>query len=160
MLERSITLCFKHFFLTLCADCSLCEPEDFPTWYWEFQFSRSLSRTTSIRGLNKGDWYSQSFPVVVSSHFAVNFIRKSNPDITKWMTANNISGDYAKLEQVYIQQVLDISKEIGYSYVVWQEVVDNGVKVRAIESHLQCTLIFNKAFVAWNVPTWKTLFAT
>lgn len=48
------------------------------------------------------------------------------------MADNNITGQYAKLEQVYIQQVIDISETIGYSYIVWQEVVDNGVKVGCI----------------------------
>ena len=55
--------------------------------------------------------------------------RQSNPDITAYMKANNITGDYAKLEEVYIQQILDISTKIGLSYIVWQEVFDNGVKV-------------------------------
>ena len=58
----------------------------------------------------------------------VNLKRKSNPDITKWMQIHNISS-YAQLEQVYVQQVIDISDNIGYSYIVWQEVIDNGVKV-------------------------------
>nr|CAB3252625.1 beta-hexosaminidase subunit alpha [Phallusia mammillata] len=55
---------------------------------------------------------------------------KSNPDITKWMALQNITGDYATLESVYIQQILDISASVGYSYIVWQEVIDNGVKVK------------------------------
>ena len=50
------------------------------------------------------------------------------------MNKTNITGDYSKLEQVYIQRILDISKEIGFSYVVWQEVFDNGVVVRKIEN--------------------------
>nr|XP_026690051.1 beta-hexosaminidase subunit alpha [Ciona intestinalis] len=56
---------------------------------------------------------------------------QSNPAINNWMKSHNMTGDYKKLEQVYIQQVLDISAAIGYSYIVWQEVVDNGVKVKA-----------------------------
>nr|XP_026690053.1 beta-hexosaminidase subunit alpha-like [Ciona intestinalis] len=55
---------------------------------------------------------------------------KSNPNITTWMAAHNMSGDYAKLEQVYIQQVIDITGAIGFSYIVWQEVIDNGVKAK------------------------------
>nr|CAB3252627.1 beta-hexosaminidase subunit alpha [Phallusia mammillata]CAD57204.1 putative beta-N-acetylhexosaminidase [Phallusia mammillata] len=56
---------------------------------------------------------------------------QSNPNITKWMSDKNITGDYSKLEQVYIQNVIDISETIGYSYIVWQEVIDNGVKVQS-----------------------------
>ena len=55
--------------------------------------------------------------------------RQSNPDISHYMNQTNITGNYAKLEQVYIQKVLNISKDIGFSYVVWQEVFDNGVVV-------------------------------
>ena len=45
------------------------------------------------------------------------------------MKANNITGDYAKLEEIYVQNILEISEKIGFSYIVWQEVFDNGVKV-------------------------------
>ncbi len=45
------------------------------------------------------------------------------------MAKNNITGDYAKLEQYYIQKVINISNEVGFSYIVWQEVIDNGIKV-------------------------------
>ena len=55
--------------------------------------------------------------------------RKSNPDITHYMAQANITGDYSKLEQIYVQNVLNISKDVGFSYVVWQEVFDNGVVV-------------------------------
>ncbi|CAK8694421.1 beta-hexosaminidase subunit alpha-like [Clavelina lepadiformis] len=55
---------------------------------------------------------------------------KSNPDITNYMKEKNITGDYAKLEEIYVQRVTEISKEVGFSYIVWQEVVDNGVKVK------------------------------
>lgn len=51
---------------------------------------------------------------------------KSNPKITEWMKANNISGNYAKLEEVYIQRILNISSSSGFNYIVWQEVFDNG----------------------------------
>lgn len=30
----------------------------------------------------------------------------------------------------YLLQVLNISSEIGYSYIVWQEVIDNNVTVK------------------------------
>jgi len=53
---------------------------------------------------------------------------KSNPNITAWMKKNNMEGDYAKLEQTHIQKVINISTEVGFSYIVWQEVIDNGIK--------------------------------
>ena len=53
----------------------------------------------------------------------------SNPDITAYMKSAGIAGNYAKLEEIYVQQVLNISGNIGFSYIVWQEVFDNGVKV-------------------------------
>ena len=45
------------------------------------------------------------------------------------MQAANITGNYPKLEQYYIQKVINISNEAGFSYIVWQEVIDNGVEV-------------------------------
>ena len=45
------------------------------------------------------------------------------------MKQMNITGNYAKLEEIYIQKILNISKNIGFSYAVWQEVFDNGVVV-------------------------------
>ncbi|XP_077976592.1 beta-hexosaminidase subunit beta-like isoform X4 [Styela clava] len=53
---------------------------------------------------------------------------KSNPDITAWMKQKNMT-TYNQLEQYYIQKVINICEEIGSSYTVWQEVIDNGVKV-------------------------------
>ncbi|CAK8694422.1 unnamed protein product [Clavelina lepadiformis] len=55
---------------------------------------------------------------------------KSNPDITNYMKQKNITGDYAKLEEIYIQKISEICEELGLSYIVWQEVVDNGVQVK------------------------------
>ena len=56
----------------------------------------------------------------------------SNPDITSYMQAQNISGDYSKLESVYIHRLLDIvsSFPTNNGYIVWQEVFDNGVTVK------------------------------
>jgi len=45
------------------------------------------------------------------------------------MKSMNITGDYSKLEQIYIQKIINISNEIGFSYLVWQEVFDNNVMV-------------------------------
>ena len=56
---------------------------------------------------------------------------KSNPSIGKFMQDMGFGGDYSKLEQLYIQNLLDIVKEVSPStgYIIWQEVVDNNVKV-------------------------------
>jgi len=53
---------------------------------------------------------------------------KSNPDIAAWMKQMNITGDYAKLEEFHIQKVINISEQVGFNYIVWQEVIDNGVQ--------------------------------
>ncbi|XP_067002308.2 beta-hexosaminidase subunit beta [Anabrus simplex] len=51
----------------------------------------------------------------------------SNPAINKFMEAHNITGNYAQLEEIYIQRLIDITDELNASSVVWQEVFDNGV---------------------------------
>ena len=58
--------------------------------------------------------------------------RQSNPDITNFMRKWNISGDYHRLESIYIQKLLDIvsSFPTKNGYIVWQEVFDNGVQVK------------------------------
>jgi len=52
---------------------------------------------------------------------------KSNPKITEFMKTHNISS-YSKLEELYIQKVIDINEHYKLNYIVWQEVIDNGVK--------------------------------
>lgn len=54
---------------------------------------------------------------------------KSNPDIQKWMSSKNYT-DYAKLEQYYEQKLLDLVGSLNKSYVAWQEIFDNGLKIR------------------------------
>ncbi|XP_054156578.1 beta-hexosaminidase subunit alpha-like [Oppia nitens] len=54
----------------------------------------------------------------------------SNPDILAFMKSRNITNNFAKLEEYYIQNVLDIVKGLNKSYIVWQEVFDNGVKIK------------------------------
>jgi len=56
-----------------------------------------------------------------------SFFRASNPDILKFMEAENITGDFKKLEEIYIQRVIEIASNLSASSVVWQEVFDNGV---------------------------------
>lgn len=53
--------------------------------------------------------------------------RASNPDVLKFMEAQNITGDFKKLEEIYIQRVIDIASNLSAHSVVWQEVFDNGV---------------------------------
>ena len=58
--------------------------------------------------------------------------RQSNPEITKFMEKWSMSGDFHKLESVYIKKLLDIvsSYPTKNGYIVWQEVFDNGVEVK------------------------------
>lgn len=53
----------------------------------------------------------------------------SNPNITAFMERMGISGHYIKLEEYYIQRLLKIIEALRKSYIVWQEVFDNGVQV-------------------------------
>uniref|UniRef100_T1IUC0 beta-N-acetylhexosaminidase n=1 Tax=Strigamia maritima TaxID=126957 RepID=T1IUC0_STRMM len=57
---------------------------------------------------------------------------KSNPDILDFMQRKGFGDDFTKLEQYYMQQLLDILKSFprNNSYIVWQEVIDNGVTVK------------------------------
>lgn len=57
---------------------------------------------------------------------------QSNPDIQNFMRKWNISGDFHKLEDIYIKKLLDIvsSYPTNNGYIVWQEVFDNGVQVK------------------------------
>jgi len=57
---------------------------------------------------------------------------RSNPEISEFMSKWNLTGDYHKLESIYIQKLLDIisSYPTKNGYIVWQEVFDNGVQVK------------------------------
>ncbi|XP_016358290.1 beta-hexosaminidase subunit beta-like isoform X5 [Sinocyclocheilus anshuiensis] len=55
---------------------------------------------------------------------------KSNPDIQKFMVQQGFGTDYSKLESFYVQRLLDIVAATKKGYMVWQEVFDNGVKLK------------------------------
>ncbi|KAG0714978.1 Beta-hexosaminidase subunit alpha [Chionoecetes opilio] len=56
---------------------------------------------------------------------------KSNPNITTFMSQLNITGDYSKLEELYISKLIEIVGNLPTKngYLVWQEVFDNGVNI-------------------------------
>ncbi|XP_054612823.1 beta-hexosaminidase subunit beta isoform X3 [Dunckerocampus dactyliophorus] len=56
---------------------------------------------------------------------------KSNPDIQRFMEQQGFGQDYGKLESFYIQRLLDIVASTKKGYMIWQEVFDNGVKLKA-----------------------------
>lgn len=53
---------------------------------------------------------------------------ESNAGIKAYMAANNIS-NYEKLEEKYIQRVVDMTTALNHKSIVWQEVFVNGVRL-------------------------------
>lgn len=53
---------------------------------------------------------------------------KSNPDIQNFMKLNNWT-DYNQIEQHYVRETLKNVQKIDLKYMIWQDPVDNGVKV-------------------------------
>ncbi|KAG7200294.1 hypothetical protein KM043_017759 [Ampulex compressa] len=51
----------------------------------------------------------------------------SNPEIIAYMSARNMSKNYALLESEYIAKLLEITDSLNIKSIVWQEVFDNGV---------------------------------
>eukprot|EP00795_Rhopilema_esculentum_P012978 gene12978-3743_t len=54
---------------------------------------------------------------------------QTNPIIKKWMDEHGVQ-NYSALEQYYEQKLIDIINGLKKGYVIWQEVIDNGVKVK------------------------------
>jgi len=52
----------------------------------------------------------------------------SNPEVAQFMKARGLDG--AGLENYYENRLLDIVGQLGKSYVVWQEIFNNGVQVK------------------------------
>lgn len=53
---------------------------------------------------------------------------KSSSKITDFMKSKNIT-KYEQLEEQYIQQIVDMVKELSHKSIVWQEVFENGVRL-------------------------------
>lgn len=40
---------------------------------------------------------------------------------------------YPQVEQFYVQKTLDGVRQLGTQYIIWQDPINNGVKVRAVK---------------------------
>ncbi|KAK3088217.1 hypothetical protein FSP39_016262 [Pinctada imbricata] len=54
---------------------------------------------------------------------------QSSPNVTEFMEKNNMT-EYSELEEYYTNRVLNVAKEVNYSYVIWQEPIEHGVKAK------------------------------
>lgn len=55
---------------------------------------------------------------------------QNNPNITQWRESQNpVIKNMSALEQYFERRVLDLAAAAGRSYIVWQEILDNNVKV-------------------------------
>ena len=52
----------------------------------------------------------------------------SNPGVQKYMKDHGLTS-FADLETLFEQRLLDLLKKQGTSYIVWQEIFDNGAKI-------------------------------
>lgn len=57
------------------------------------------------------------------------YLRLSNPDIQQWMINNHVNSSVA-LHTFYADKILNISRKINVSPIVWQDVWDEKVQVR------------------------------
>ena len=57
---------------------------------------------------------------------------QNNPEIQEWMAQQDPEiRSMPALEQHFERRVLDLAAAAGRSYIVWQEILDNNVQVRA-----------------------------
>ena len=68
----------------------------------------------------------------------------SNPQIKAWMSAHPEVKDFAGLETLYEQKLLNMLEKQGTSYIVWQELFDNGAK-----------LVPNTVIDVWKGGNWQ-----
>ncbi len=59
------------------------------------------------------------------------FLRLSNPNISQWMHAMNIS-NVKGIHAYYANRILNITRNINVTAIVWQDVWDEKVQVRFI----------------------------
>ena len=71
---------------------------------------------------------------------------KNNPNITAWMAAHNMTGNYDELENYYETRLLNIVNSLNKNYIVWEEVFYHHVDITPQ------TIVH-----AWK-PNWKTIF--
>ncbi|EDV20781.1 uncharacterized protein TRIADDRAFT_36582 [Trichoplax adhaerens] len=53
----------------------------------------------------------------------------SNPDIQDFMVQKGFGKNFALLEQYYETRLLQLVEKVGLRYIIWQDVIDNKVKV-------------------------------
>lgn len=53
---------------------------------------------------------------------------KSSPEISQFMVKHGMKA-YHEVEEYYVKLTLSNVKEVGYKYLIWQDPVDNGVKL-------------------------------
>lgn len=58
---------------------------------------------------------------------------KSSPEIAKFMAAHGMK-EHHELEEYYVEKTLENVKQLGYKSIIWQDPVDNGVKVNSSSS--------------------------
>lgn len=56
---------------------------------------------------------------------------QSNPNITSFMKQHGFVSNYSKLEEYYMTRLVKIVQDLKKSYIVWQEVFDNNVKIKS-----------------------------